>query len=72
MKLFVQDKINFTKLVDYLLPPALEVDGCELLFPDSLFFDESGKALFVAKTDNKDGKMMKVDQPNKLGLSDVR
>lgn len=71
MRMFSQDKINFMKFVEFLLPPSLDLEGCEILFPDSLFFDDSGKAAFVAKTD-KEGKMLCMNQPNKMGLNDIR
>lgn len=62
---------SFRQLIDCLLPPSLELDGCEINFPDSVFFDEVGKPAFIAKTD-KEGKMYSVWQHNKLGLSEIR
>lgn len=71
LKFFKNDKIEFIKLVEYLLPPSLDLEGCELKFPDSVFFGEDGKPQFIAKTD-KDGKMICVNQPNRLTTTDIR
>jgi len=71
MKLFQSENIPFVKMIEYLLPPSLDLEGCEVLFPDSIFFGEDGKPMFLAKTD-KDGKMSSINQPNKLGLSELR
>lgn len=74
--------IAFRTLVEYLLPPSIDLEGCEILFPESVFFggeirkDEredpmNGKPLFIAKTD-KDGKMISITQQSKLGLGEIR
>jgi hypothetical protein len=38
MKLYTQDLIAFRTLVEYLLPPSIDLEGCEILFPESVFF----------------------------------
>jgi len=53
------------------LPPTLDLEGCDIKFPDSVFFGDDGKPIFIAKTD-KDGKMVSITQSSKLGLSDIR
>lgn len=65
------EAVPFVKLIEYLLPPTLDLEGCEIKFPDSVFFGEDGKPVFIAKTD-KDGKMVQITQASKLGLSDIR
>jgi hypothetical protein len=48
----------------YLLPPSNELEGCELLFADSVFFSkEDGSIEFMAKT--KQGKLVGTYQPGK-------
>ena len=86
MKLYTQDLIAFRTLVEYLLPPSIDLEGCEILFPESVFFGGdthiqekkedredpmNGKPIFIAKTD-KDGKMISITQQSKLGLGDIR
>ena len=53
MKLYgsIKDSASFLKIVELMIAPTSEVDGCECLFPDSVFFGEDGKPLFVAKSD---------------------
>ena len=54
-----------------MIPPpgTNDVEGCECLFPDSVFFGVDGKPLFVAKSDRND-RMIAVT--HRLGLSDIR
>ena len=55
-----------------MLAPSIDLEGCECLFPDALFFTEDGKTDFVAKTD-KDGKISAIKDPKKLEkLTDLR
>lgn len=51
------------------MSPSSEVEGCECLFPDSVFFSEDGKPTFITKCDKND-KLSAVT--NRLGLSDIR
>lgn len=52
----------------YLLPPSNELEGCELLFADSVFFSkEDGSIEFMAKT--KQGKLVGTYQPGKGPIS---
>ena len=70
--------LPFISLVEALLPPPKthDLDGCEMIFSDSCFFDEDGKPVFIAKTvgDNHGmgGKLTKFNQPHKLSLEKVR
>jgi hypothetical protein len=48
-----------------MLAPSIDLEGCECLFPDTLFFTEEGKPDFWAKTD-KDGKISAIKDPKKL------
>ena len=57
MRLYQDETVSFAKLVEYMLPPTLDLEGCEIKFPDSVFFGDDGKPIFIAKTD-KDGKMV--------------
>ena len=67
-----KDVIPFSKFMSLLLAPSLDLEGCECLFPDALFFTDDGKADFVAKTD-KDGKLSAIKDPKKLEkLTDLR
>lgn len=43
----------------------MDLEGCEVQFPDSLFFTEDGKPDFIAKTD-KEGKITAIKDPKKL------
>ena len=48
-----------------MLAPSIDLEGCEVLFPDTLFFNDEGKPDFWAKTD-KDGKISAIKDPKKL------
>ncbi len=63
-------RINFAKLIEYMLPPNEKVKGCQILFPDTVFFGH-GKPQFIAKND-KEGCLMIIQQANKLALQDIR
>jgi hypothetical protein len=63
--LYQGDSITFSKFISHLLAPSLDLEGCEVLFPDALFFTEEGKPDFIAKTD-KDGKISAIKDPKKL------
>ena len=43
------------EFIQYLLPPSPDLEGCEVKFPDSVFF-QYGKPAFIAMTD-KEGKL---------------
>ena len=70
-KLYSDSQVEFVKLIQYLLPPSVELDGCEVRIPESVFFDKEGKPIFVVKTD-KDGKLTSITQQNKLLITDIR
>jgi len=72
LKLYTNDSISFAKFISHMLAPSIDLEGCECLFPDSLFFTEEGKPDFWAKTD-KDGKISAIKDPKKLEkLPDIR
>ena len=47
------------------------MEGCEIKFPDSAFFREDGKPMFIARTD-KDGKMISDFKQSSLQLNSIR
>ena len=56
--------MSFSQFMLYLLPPSNELEGCELLFADSVFFNkEDGSIEFMAKT--KQGKLVGTYQPGR-------
>lgn len=65
LQLYTNDSIPFSKFVNHMLAPSIDLEGCECLFPDTLFFTEEGKPDFWAKTD-KDGKISAIKDPKKL------
>ena len=66
--------IPFKRLIQSLLGGDLatstEIEGCEVQFPESLFFEDNGQKHFIAKTD-KDGKLTAEYRPNKLRPQDL-
>lgn len=67
---YKQDGIKFPALIKDLLPPSpgVDLEGCEIRFPDTAFFAEDGKPGLHARMD-KDGKLSQVAQTNKLTLN---
>lgn len=55
---YQEESKTFGDLVEYILPPSLDLEGCEIMFPDSVFFGTDGKPAFVAKTEQ--GKMTSI------------
>ena len=67
-----EDRVSYAKFIEKLLAPpefAEELGGCEIQFPDTVFFGEDSKPAFIGRMD-KDGKLTAVT--NKLGLHDIR
>ena len=63
---------SFCWLIEHLLPPARSVDtikGCELIFPDTVFF-ERGKAKLVVKMD-KDYCLQGFKNATKLNIQNI-
>mgnify|MGYP002804483639 CR=1 FL=1 len=56
-------------MIELMMAPSGDMEGCSCLFPDSVFFSEDGKPSFIAKSDKND-KLSTVT--NRLGLSDIR
>jgi hypothetical protein len=61
--------VAFPKIIELMISPSPEMEGCDCLFPDTVFFSEDGKPSFIAKSDKND-KLTAVT--NRLGLSDIR
>ena len=60
--LYNGEKIPFVKFIEYLLPLSnVDVDGCEMLFPDTVFFNEEGLAEFIAKSDHRTGGKLQME-----------
>ncbi|CDW81558.1 UNKNOWN [Stylonychia lemnae] len=71
MKLLEGKKtMKFSKLIQCMLPPNEKIKGCQVLFPDTVFFGH-GKPQFIAKCD-KEGCLMVIQQQSKLALQDIR
>lgn len=70
LTLLVGKKLSFSKLIEYMLPPNEKVKGCQVLFPDTVFFGH-GKPQFIAKCD-REGCLMIIQQQSKLALQDIR
>jgi hypothetical protein len=68
--IFIDEELNFRDFIENLFANTEKIKGAQLLFPDTVFFEE-GKPLFIARID-KDGCLIKITQPNKLGLQEVR
>lgn len=49
-------EISFQRFILLLLPPAKtqDLDGCEMIFSDTCFFDDEAKPVFIAKTTGED------------------
>jgi len=61
---------SFAQLVDWMFPSSDKIKGAQILFPDTVFFEE-GKPAFIARID-KEGCLVKVTQASKLGLQEIR
>ena len=59
-------KQSFLWLMEHLLPPSDLVKGCELIFPDTAFFDQ-GKAILMIKMD-KEFCLQGTRNPKKLSF----
>ena len=47
---YKKDEISFPVLIDYLLAPTPDLEGCEVMFPDTVFYHD-GKPSYMVKTD---------------------
>ena len=61
---------NFKWLIDHLLPFSEKIKGCELIFPDTVFF-ENGAPSMIVKMD-KDFCLTSVKSKNKLNLKNIQ
>jgi hypothetical protein len=71
ISLYKREKLEFVKLVEQLLPQTIDLEGCEVKFPETAFFGEDGKPALMAKTD-KDGRMTSVTQTTKLSIATIK
>lgn len=71
LTLYRREKVEFFRLIDLLLPQTIDLEGCEIRMPETAFFGDDGKPVYVAKTD-KDGKLTMINQTNKLQLINIR
>lgn len=55
---------GFQWLIEKLLAPTPDIDACECLVADTMFFDADGTMVFWARTEK--GKLVKTD--NKVGF----
>lgn len=60
----------FAQLIEWMFPSSDKIKGAQILFPDTVFFEE-GKPAFIARID-KEGCLVKVTQASKLGLQEIR
>lgn len=56
--IFFEEEIQFRDLIEKLFANSDKIKGAQILFPDTVFFDE-GKPLFIARID-KDGCLYKI------------
>ena len=61
-------QITFAQLITYMLPPNDKLKGCQVLFPDTVFF-VGGKPHFISKND-REGYLTTVT--HHLGLQEIR
>ena len=62
---------SFQKIVEFMIAPTPDMDSCEVLFIDTVFFGDEGKPVNIIKTD-KEGKLSSTTQANKLVPNDIR
>jgi hypothetical protein len=70
MQLLVCQKYDFQQLVEWLFGNSEKIKGAQILFPDTVFFEE-GKPSFIARND-KECCIVKITQPSKLALPEIR
>lgn len=61
---------DFYWLMTHLLPFNDKIRGCELIFPDSVFFTR-GKPKLIIKSDHRDYCLMAIKNPSKLNLQQI-
>jgi hypothetical protein len=64
------ERKDFLWLMEQLLPPSDKIKGCELVFPDTVFF-EKGKPKVLIKSD-KDLCLTSVRAPTKLSKENLQ
>jgi len=68
-ELYGGEKQTFSWLMHHLLPYSEKIKGCELIFPDTVFF-EDGKPKVIIKTE-KDYCLISQKGPVKLSLVNI-
>lgn len=58
LQILTHTQIEFVRLIEYLLATSDKIKGAQILFPDTVFF-EDGKPNFIARID-KEGCLFKV------------
>jgi len=61
---------DFEWLMRSLMPESDKVKGCELIFPDTVFF-KKGKPVIIIKSDSRDYCLQGVTHPKKLSLQSI-
>ena len=61
---------DFEWLMRSLLPESDKVKGCELIFPDTVFF-KKGKPVIIIKSDSRDFCLQGISHPKKLSLQSI-
>jgi hypothetical protein len=61
---------SFKTLIEWLFASNDKIKGAQILFPETVFFEE-GKPSFIARND-KECCMIKITQPSKLALQEIR
>ena len=70
-KKFSEYKKDFYWLMENLLPPTENIKGCELIFPDTAFFNSQGNCQAIIKMD-KDYCLKSIKVASKLLVTNVQ
>ena len=66
------EQISFHKLMQMLCAPTEQFQGCEILFPETVFFDSKlGKASEFIKTNNE-GYLISIKSEKRLNLLGIK
>jgi hypothetical protein len=61
---------DFFWFMQQLITASDKVKGCELIFPDTVFF-KNGKPILVIKSDPREFCLMGIRHPKKLSLASI-
>ena len=62
---------DFEWIIQHLISPTNDFKGCEINFPECVFFSKSGKPSFMVKND-KDGWLTAITQESSLQIYKIR